>query len=117
MSDLGNRFRNARRFEETLDTGVILILRRPTDSEAINYPRGDDVKLPQLAEWAKQFVDGWKITEKQAFGEGSDEVLPWEADAFNEWWSDQGDHWMNIATLILKRFAEAKNKADTESKN
>jgi hypothetical protein len=88
--------------------------RRPTDVEAAAIYRNNE----SYAEVTRQFVIGWdNVTEDDLVGGGTQTLVPFERDAWNEWCPDHPEFWPVIANAILDAYKLHRDREDEARKN
>lgn len=110
MSALADKIRRAR--ESKVEAGGhTFTIRRPTDAEAATL--GD----LSGAELLRRFVVGWSLQEIDLIPGGSAVDVPFDADAFVEWVSDQPATFGALAAAIVDAYKAHVDRREGVEKN
>jgi len=115
-ASLAEKIRIARHKTVEVD-GLKIVFNRPTDIQIANLYE-EYGKEHSKYEVAKRFVIGWvDVKESDLFDGGSDKIVPFEADAFEEWLSDSREAWSPLYEAIMTAYVEYADDRETAIKN
>jgi hypothetical protein len=111
--DLVARIRKSRQISVPVKHYTI-ICRRPTMSEMSSMASN---KLTEQ-EMLKRFVDGWEdMQEKDIILGGTDELVPFTRELFEEWVVDHPEAWGPIAKAIVEAYKRYEADLEEAAKN
>lgn len=112
MSTLAEKIRKSRESRLEVD-GASLVIRRPTDEEAITLQKATIVDV------ARRFVIGWGGVSSLWLGlPGGDAVeVPFDADTWGEFIADHPEHWQPIASAVLSAYTQHRGAVEEAEKN
>lgn len=93
--------------------GHTFTVMRPTDYEALIISR-DSVNMLDIV---KQFTVGWDLAELDLIPGGSADKVPFTAELFAEWISDQPAIWEPLASAIITAYKTHTDKRENTAKN
>lgn len=102
----------AARLSQVVADGHTYSIRRPTDAEAVTLAQSSGLAL------VRQFVAGWDHTEiSLGIPGGSGIVVPFDAELWAEWVSDQPQIWGVLSDAIIAAYAAHTEKREADAKN
>lgn len=105
LSDLEKQ----RRIEVTVGK-FTFVCRRPV---AVDFAKMAMENRHAPFEFARQFVVDWKgVTERDIFGEGADEPVPFDLPLWQAWCDDSPELWGPIANTLLDAYRAHKGMVD-----
>ena len=115
-ASLAEKIRISRHKTVEID-GMKIVFNRPTDIQIANLYE-EYGKEHSKYEVAKRFVIGWvDVKESDLFSGGSDKVVTFESDAFDEWLADAREAWSPLYDAIMTSYIEYADDRDAAIKN
>jgi hypothetical protein len=98
-----------RRIEVTVDK-YIFVCRRPT---AADFARMAMTNQHEPFEFARRFVVDWRnVSERDVFGDGSEESIAFDLALWQAWCDDSPEFWGPLANTLLDAYRAHKGMVD-----
>lgn len=103
--------------EQWVDVGRFgFLVRRPTEMQITRW-RGNEA-LEVTFTIVAECVVGWRgVTEADLVPGGSDDQMPFDADAYRMWAEDRPDVWQPLAEAVMRLVDENRKRLESAQGN